>query len=122
MVFRGKRRNTEPLLNIRMPTPKRVKTLIYSILSNRLPRLHTAKPTIIGVVVYSELKFPTLFLEDHNNSQCFVIFNMSCVVSSQRIHNTPAKVIIILDNSKFLYDYFLFSLKRLIIGQIFVTL
>ena len=106
MVFRGKRRNTEPLLNIRMPTPKRVKTLIYSILSNRLPRLHTAKPTIIGVVVYSELKFPTLFLEDHNNSQCVIIFNMSRIVSSHRIHDTSAKVIIIPDKSKFPHDYF----------------
>ena len=105
-----------------MPTPIEGEDINYTILSSRLPRLHTEKPTIIGVVVYSELKFPTLFLEDHNNSQCFVIFNMSCVVSSQRIHNTPAKVINILDNSKFLYDYFLFSLKRLIIGQIFVTL
>ena len=80
--------------------------------------MHTEKPTIIGVVVYSELKFPTLFLEDHNNSQCFVIFNMSYVVSSQRIHNTSAKVINIIDNSKFLCDYFYFSIKSGIISQI----
>ena len=26
---------------------------------------------------YSERKFPTLFLEDHNNSQCFVFTKMS---------------------------------------------
>ncbi|MBS5296811.1 MAG: hypothetical protein U0K27_00345 [Segatella copri] len=35
------------------------------------------KPTIIGAVVYSERKFPTLFPEDHNNSQCF--FLLKCL-------------------------------------------
>ena len=37
---------------------------------------YTKKPTIIGVVLYSEWKFPTLFLEDHNNSQCALYVNM----------------------------------------------
>lgn len=53
------------------------------------------KPTIIGAVVYSERKFPTLFPEDHNNSQCFVFTKMSgsgsCRIHLQRYEETGKK-------------------------------
>jgi hypothetical protein len=53
------------------------------------------KPTIIGAVVYSERKFPTLFPEDHNNSQCFVFTKMSgsgsCRIHPQRYEETGKK-------------------------------
>ena len=53
------------------------------------------KPTIIGAVVYSERKFPTLFPEDHNNSQCFVFTKMSgsgfCRIHAQRYKETGKK-------------------------------
>jgi len=80
------------------------------------------KPTIIGAVVYSERKFPTLFPEDHNNSQCFVFTKMSgsgfCRIHAQRYEETGKKqkemgfiFIFILKYNKyltFLYSFLIF--------------
>ena len=91
MVFRGKRRNTEPLLNIRMSTPKEGEDIDLFYIEYKAPTFTYGEANHYWCGVYSDIKFPTLFLEDHNNSQCFVIFNMSCTVSSHRISRYKCK-------------------------------
>ena len=59
------------------------------------------KPTIIGAVVYSERKFPRLFPEDHNNSQCFVFTKMSWKWPKP---NPSAKIQILFENRQYFME------------------
>ena len=87
---------SEPPSNIRMLTPYIGHEHRLYIFDERLTYAYPQmKPTIIGAVVYSERKFPTLFPEDHNNSQCFVFTKMSgsgsCRIHLQRYEETGKK-------------------------------
>ena len=65
------------------------------------------KPTIIGAVVYSERKFPTLFPEDHNNSQCFVFTKSLESASAESMRKGTKK----LAKNKKKWDLFSFLLQ-----------
>lgn len=67
-----------------MSTPLRVRDIFYQYTwiigqSYALPLCNTQKPTIIDVAYYTDLKFPTLILDDHNDS--LMLLYVICLIA-----------------------------------------